>query len=366
MNIGIIGYRGFAAFCVDALRDSRVAHVTALCGRSAEAVRDAAARLGVPKWHADFRDLIADPSVDLVHISTLPADHSAMAIAAVEAGKHVIVEKPLAVDLAGGEAVCAAVARRGVVGGINYVMRYSPLYERVRTIATRGFLGELTHVSFQNYASDEGLDNDHWFWDQEASGGIFVEHGVHFFDIIGSIIGTAAVEVQARRWLRDGDHPHEDRVSATVTHANGVTATYYHAFNRPGVLERQVAHFSFERGHVTVHGWTPTRLEIDGIVDTPTLAAMEELISDLDVFHRIGPVRGGGKAHAVTHRVRSTEDLGAPTPLYAAAVRNVFEDVVRAASTKTAPRVSVDDGLDSLRVALAARQSAIDGVVVHV
>ena len=366
MNIGIIGYKGFAAFCVDALKGSSLADVTALCGRNVDGLRASAKSLGIGKTYTDYHDLVADPAVDLVHISTQPADHPSMALAAIDAGKHIMVEKPLAVDLAGGEAVAAALAEcPGIVGGIDYVMRYSPLYERVQAMASEGLLGALTHVSFQNYASDEGLDNDHWFWDGGKSGGIFVEHGVHFFDIIGSIIGAPAVEVQARTWLRDGNHPHEDRVSATVTHENGVTATYYHAFNRPGILERQVAQFAFERGHVTVHGWTPTRIDVDAIVDEASREAMKALFPELTVVEKIDAVRGGGKAHAVAYRVQSTVDLGDPTPLYASAVRAAFEDVIRAATTGGAPRVSVVDGLTSLRLALAARQSAVEGLVIR-
>jgi len=75
-------------------------------------------------------------------------------------------------------------------------------------------------------------------------------------------------------------------------------------------------------------------------------------------------VRGGGKDHNIAYRVQSTQDLGDPTPLYSSAVRSAFDDVIRAASTKTRPRVSVADGFDSLRLAIAARDSARDGVPV--
>jgi predicted dehydrogenase len=366
MNIGIIGYRGFAYFCAEALRDSPLANIVALCGRNEAGLRAAARDLGIDRVYTDYRELVADPEVQLVHISTPPADHPAMATAAIEAGKHIMVEKPLAVDRAGGEAVMSALSNHpGIIGGINYVMRYSPLYEKVKQIADRRLLGDLTHVSFQNYASDEGLGNEHWFWDLEQSGGIFVEHGVHFFDIIGRIIESPASEVQARTWLRQGQHPHEDRVSATVTHENGVTATYYHAFNRPGILERQIAHFTFERGHVTVYGWTPTRLDLDAIVDADCCNALESLFPSLSVVENIDAVRGGGNVHEVAFRVQSTEDLGNPTPLYTAAVRVAFEDVIRGASTASVPRVSVADGLQSLRVALAARDAAKSGAVVR-
>ena len=362
MNIGIIGHRGFAAFCVDALRGSSLANVVALCGRNAHALEESARRLGIGKTYTDCLEMVLDPEIELIHISTLPVDHASMAIAAIEVGKHVMVEKPLAVDMAGASAIVSALSKRpGIVGGINYVMRYSPIYERVKAVASRGLLGVLFLVSFFFFVFVVVLANEHWFWDRSQSGGIFVEHGVHFFDIIGSIIDAPAVDVQAQTWLREGNHPHEDRVSATVTHANGVTATHYHAFNRPGILERQIAHFAFERGHVVVHGWTPNRIDIDGIVNAEARAGLEDLFPGLDVVEQIEPVRGGGKNHDVAFRVQSTERLGDPTPLYSAAVRAAFEDVIRAAGNGGRPRVTVDDGVSSLKVALAAVESARTG-----
>ena len=80
--------------------------------------------------------------------------------------------------------------------------------------------------------------------DRAASGGIFVEHGVHFFDIVGAIAGASAEKVMGKTWTRGDGTGKEDRVQALVTYENGVEASFYHAFNRPGALERQTAQFA--------------------------------------------------------------------------------------------------------------------------
>jgi len=370
MNLGIIGYRGFGAFCTEALATSDLGTVVAFAGRDGEAMQTAADRYGVRRIYTDYRELIADPTVEFVHISTPPDQHSAMAVAAIDAGKHIFVEKPLAVDEPGAQAIVAALLRSpGVVAGINYVMRYSPLYNKVKQIARHGLLGRLTYVDFQNYASDEALGDDHWFWKPEQSGGIFVEHGVHFFDIVGSIIGTPAREVRGTTWRRAGERSHEDRVHALVTYEDGVTASYYHAFNRPGILERQTAHFAFERGHITLHGWTPTRISLDAIVDADAKSALEGLFPNLSIISdNVGPLRGGGRIHDVRFRVQATEDLGDPTQLYKSAVRAAFEDVIKAAGSAGTyqPRVTIADGITSLRVALAAREASLVGHAVSI
>ena len=69
------------------------------------------------------------------------------------------------------------------------MQRYNPLFEMVRTLIANQLLGELLHGYFENYASDENLPAEHWFWDRAKSGGIFIEHGVHFFDMLMWIFG---------------------------------------------------------------------------------------------------------------------------------------------------------------------------------
>ena len=244
LSIGIIGPRGFGAFCAGAYQEAGIARVAAFAGRDAANLTLLAARYGVPRIYTDWRELIRDPAVELVHIVTPPDKHAEMAVAALRAGKHVLVEKPLATRNADAQAILEAARDAGKVAGINYVMRYNPLYQTVQTIAQSHWLGALTHVGFENYASDEGLGDDHWFWNPVASGGIFVEHGVHFFDIIGAIAGAPARRVLGQTWTRADGTGKEDRVQAMVTYESGVEASFYHAFNRPGALEKQAAHFA--------------------------------------------------------------------------------------------------------------------------
>lgn len=363
--IGIIGYRGFGAFCTGAFHDSGAGRVVAYAGRDAQAMEQTARAHGVARTYTDWRALVADPAVELVHIVTPPNLHAEMAGAALQSGKHVLVEKPLATTDEDARAILDAARTAGKVAGVNYVMRYNPLYQLVLRIAREGHLGELTHAEFQNYASDEGLDDGHWFWDKEQSGGIFVEHGVHFFDIIGAIAGAPARRVLGQTWTRaDGK---EDRVQALVTYENGVEASFYHAFNRPGALERQNAHFAFAKGHVTLEGWTPTTLSVTAIVSDDNLSALRRLLPvtvvDDEDFAGAGlDVRGGGQSFRVQHRIHARESLAAITPVYRKAVGDALADLAAAIRDPDHRRlVTAEDGARSLTVALAARRSAEGG-----
>ena len=180
LSLGLIGPRGFGAFCTGAYHDAGVARVAAFAGRDPAALAAAAAQYSVPHTYLDWREMLHDPAVEAVHIVTPPDKHAEMARAALQAGKHVFIEKPLATTNADADAILAAAKAAGKVAGVNFVMRYDPLYQTVQKIAQNGWLGALTHVGFENYASDEGLGDDHWFWDPIASGGIFTSGDCSF------------------------------------------------------------------------------------------------------------------------------------------------------------------------------------------
>jgi predicted dehydrogenase len=365
VRIGIIGYRGFGAFCTESFHQEAYGRVVAFAGRDMQAMRETAARLSVPHTYTDWRALVADPEVELVHIVTPPDTHAEMALAALQHGKHVLVEKPLAVTNEEAAAILDAAQNAHRMAGINYVMRYNPLYAAVGEIAVHGWLGALTHVGFENYASDEGLADSHWFWQPQQSGGIFIEHGVHFFDVIGQIIGSPACSVLAQTWQRTDGTNKEDRVQATVTYENGVDAAYYHAFNRPGALERQAAHFAFERGHLTLHGWIPTTLELDAVIAEETLGSMRGVLPALEVTEEYPTghsVRGHGREYPLRFRIHAREYLGEPTPSYRQAVCDALADMTRAIRIPSHRlRVDAADGASSLRVAIAAQKSARTG-----
>ena len=357
----MIGPRGFGAFCAEVYLEAGLITLAALAGRDQSNLDTLAARFGIPKTYTDWREMVHDPAVEAVHIVTPPSCHAEMAVEALKAGKHVFIEKPLATTADDARMILEAASASGKVAGINYVMRYDPLYEKVQAIRASGWLGELTHIGFENYASDEGLGDSHWFWDPIASGGIFVEHGVHFFDIIGAITGAPVKDVVGKTWVRGDGTGKEDRVQALVTYENGVEASFYHAFNRPGTLERQTAHFAFERGHVTLGGWIPTSLSLTAIVDDAGAAGLSSVLALEDVPDDAFPdtVRGNGKNLAVTRRVRASQTLGDPTPVYRQAVKDAFADFARVIHKPGyVPKVTVEDGATSLATAIAAHDSA--------
>jgi predicted dehydrogenase len=227
--------------------------------------------------------------VDLVYVATPPFLHHPQAMEALEAGRHVICEKPFAMTLEQADEMIQAARERGLLVAANLMQRYNPLFEAVRGLIESKALGEPLHGYFENYAADESLPPGHWFWDREKSGGIFVEHGVHFFDLFEGWLGEGEV-VAAQRSLRPGTDI-EEEVQCTLRYEGGHLVNFYHGFHQPHRLDRQELRLVFERGDVTLHGWVPTTARIHAIADEADTRRLCELFpnSRLDVSAGYGP-----------------------------------------------------------------------------
>ena len=218
------------------LRHVRCAAVRAGAGGRVAVHRRHASR-SVARLRSAFRScgratadvLFAMPDVHLVYIATPPFLHYEQARAALHAGKHVIVEKPLAVTMEQADEIVALArdTRRLLV--TNLMQRYNPLFSQIKALVDSKLLGDVLRGTFENYACDEGLGPDHWFWDRTKSGGIFIEHGVHFFDMFAGWLGVGTVE-SAGRVLRPGSGI-EEQVYCTARYGD-VPVTFYHGFTR--------------------------------------------------------------------------------------------------------------------------------------
>ena len=144
------------------------------------------------------------------------------------------------------------------------MLRYNPLLQALVRLQDE-LLGPVQRFSFENDASDEDLPAGHWFWDDDVSGGIFVEHGVHFFDAAHLLVGSTPELVSAMAARRaDGT---TDLVSATARHPGGVLATHTHGFTHAHRCERQLLRLDHGAAEVRVEGWIPLRARVEAWTD---------------------------------------------------------------------------------------------------
>ncbi len=359
IRLGVIGCGGFGLFALQQFTQVPGVRLVGMAGTHRPAALAAAARFGVEDID-DVGGLLRREDVDAVYIATPPFLHHPQAMAALEAGKHVLVEKPLALTVGQADELVAVARRRDRLLVANLMQRYNPLFDAVRQLVEARVLGELLHGSFENYASDENLPPQHWFWDRGKSGGIFVEHGVHFFDLFAGWLGPGRVEA-AQVGVRS-DAMIEEQVHATVRYGGGALVNFYHGFHQAGRMDRQELRLVFERGDVTLFDWVPTRARVHALVDERQTRDLCDLFpgARLDVAVSYGgndrACRGRGKdidAYQITDL--SWGDGQAKSPLYSALLRSLMADQVAWIRDRSHRRVVTEaNGRDSLATACEA------------
>jgi len=365
IGLGIIGCGGFGLYALQQFVQVPGVTLIGMAGTNRPAAHAAAQRFGIPDIE-DVGALLARDDVDLVYIATPPFLHHPQAIAALEAGKHVICEKPLAILIEHADAMIAAARKHERLLAANLMQRYNPVYEAVDRLIQSGTLGELLHGSFENYASDENLPPEHWFWDRSKSGGIFVEHGVHFFDLFAGWLGPGTVEA-AQRGLRPGTSPPiEEHVQCTLRYGKTILVNFYHGFHQAGRMDRQELRLVFERGDVTLHDWVPTRARIHAIADEARTRALCELFpgARLDVSATYSPrdraCQGRHKPLDIYQMIElSWGDGTNKSHRYGELLRALLADQLAWIGDRSHRRkITEDNGRDSLAVACGADRLA--------
>lgn len=177
---------------LDAVRRVEGVEVVALANRNVDLARRRAAEFGIPTATGDFREVLRDPSIDAVHICTPNAQHYEMAKAALEAGKHVACEKPLATTPELAAELVELAASKGLRNCVCHNLRYYPMVQQMRQMREAGELGEILVVQ-GTYSQDWLLYDTDWNWriDSEVSGAsrCMADIGSHFFDMAEHVTG---------------------------------------------------------------------------------------------------------------------------------------------------------------------------------
>lgn len=154
---GLLAAGTIAAEFAAGVDESKHGVLTAVAARSADRAREFATRFEIPKAYGSYQDLLADPEVDAVYVSTPHPMHQEWAIAAAEAGKHVLCEKPLTVTAADAEEVIAAARRQDVFLMEAFMYRLHPQTRRLAELISSGAIGEVRAVDVTfSYASEDG------------------------------------------------------------------------------------------------------------------------------------------------------------------------------------------------------------------
>lgn len=200
------------------------AQVVAVLAPSAPAQTAAAQALPHAKLYTDYDAMLANPDIDVVNIA-LPNDaHASAAIAALGAGKHVFLEKPLGLTLEQCNAVCVASARTGRQVVVNHELRVSRQWGRVHEIVAKGELGALRHQHLSLFRKPFRTGSGGWRYDKGRVGSWVLEELVHFIDLVLWYGQSGGMPVRVTAYGGDPETGLSDYFSVVLEWESGASA----------------------------------------------------------------------------------------------------------------------------------------------
>jgi predicted dehydrogenase len=347
-----------------------------VCGRSESATRDAAEKLGWAAWTTDWRDVLDRDDVQVVDICTPGDTHAEIAIAALEAGKHVLCEKPLANTVAEAEQMSAAAdaARsRGVLSSVGFSYRRTPALAQARRLIAGGAVGTIRHIRAQ-YLQDWIVDPEFplvWRLQKDKAGsGALGDIGAHIVDLSQFLTGQRLTEV-AGHLIRFVDRR---PLPAEASGLSGSGGSEAHRETGPVTVDDAAVFFgrtdggalaTYEATRFATGRKNGMRIEING--SAGSIAFDFEAMNELHVYDATVPAADAG-----FRRIYVTEPdhpyTGAWWPPghglgYEHTFVNEIADFVRDVATGTPPTPSFADGLQVQRVLAAVERSSDDNAV---
>ena len=192
VRIGIIG-AGFARTTqIPGFRDCMGARIVAIASRNPERAADVAREFAIDHVADDWRDLVAREDVDLVSVVTPPATHMEMTMAALDHGKAVLCEKPMAMNAAEAKRMTEAAQKAGLLALIDHELRFLKSRRTMRSMLTSGAIGAVRHCNYLFRSDYRGVLDRPWDWwsDETMGGGTLGAIGSHVIDSFRWMLGT--------------------------------------------------------------------------------------------------------------------------------------------------------------------------------
>jgi len=210
-----------------ALRDSDRCDLVAVARARSDLVESCARQFGARKPHRDWRALVADPEIDAVYIATPVARHAEQTVAAAEAGKHVLCEKPMSMNLADDDRMIEACRRHDVKLGLAYYRRFYPVVAYLKAQIASEAIGRPVLVQLNAFERFNPMPDDPRYWflvRSEAGGGPMADFGCHRIEVLINLLG-AVKTVRGLAGRAAFEREVEDTATACFEFHSGAQAT---------------------------------------------------------------------------------------------------------------------------------------------
>jgi predicted dehydrogenase len=332
VRFALVGAGNIAKIYVAAFAVIPEAKVTVVCSRTESTGRALAEKAGAD-WMSDFREAVKREDVDAVVVATPSGTHADVAVAAAEAGKHLLVEKPLDITLGRVDSILRAVERSGVVLASVYPLRFTEGAQRAKGAMEAGRLGQLAlaDVSVKWFRPQSYYDNP-WRgrWEVDG-GGALMNQAIHNVDLVQWLAGPVT-SVVGRTTTLAHKMETEDTMSALLTYANGAL----------GVIQ----------GATSCWPGDPARVELHG--DRGTIVLEEGRI----VKWKLQDAEPGEEEAMLALEQASGSGAADPMAIGFEKHRRQIVDLIEAIRTGRSPAIQGDEARRSVEIVRAIYRSA--------
>ena len=329
LRIGVIGLGWFGEIHCDTIVGIPNLELAALCTRTPDRLAELAQKFNVGKTYRDYREMIADPDIDAVSIVTMWDQHTEPAIAALDAGKHVFLEKPMASTVADCQKIIAAAKRSKGILQIGHICRFKPRYRMAKQAIDAGRIGKIVAMSSRR--------NIPAAWTPEI------------LNKIGPIVGDAIHDTDLMLWFTG------DRIVSTYAQTVDVRG-----LKHPDIGQTMYRFAGGASATLETVWCMPEKTPFD-IDERMSIIGTEGIIHIQDTFPNLGIV--------------SSDKLHSPDTTYwpsfdgvrGGALRDEFAYFAGCALTGTTPAIGrPEDAAAALEATLAAEESARTGNVIRI
>lgn len=335
--LGLVGCGAISAQHIEAIQAIDGARVGGVASASAERARSVGERLGV-RWTTDLGELLDRPDIDAVTIMTPSGLHASQALAALTHGKHVLVEKPIALSVVDANAVVEEGRRRGLTVATVSQRRFEPVMDRLKVAVDAGAFGTISLILTEGLYSrpQSYYDSAAWRGTVALDGGVLMNQAIHMVDLVrwlGGPVRSIAAHVATRTHVMEA----EDTAAVTLEFAGGAIGCIVATTAATPEFAPELRIYG-DAGHARIVGEAATEWVVPGI-EAPTLPSLGDAAEPPAAARRSGATWGT----TATGYVRQ------------------YTDFLAAIRTGRPPAVTGDDGRNAVEIVTAAYEASRTG-----
>lgn len=261
IRYGIIGFGAFAERAImPAIRKTVNAELTAIQKRSPDVAKWKAEEHGIPHYFSSAEDLASSAEVDAVFIVSANSRHHPETLIAAGHKKHVLVEKPMAMNAREGREMIDACKRSNIMLMVGHMLRFSPLLQRMKEIISTGEIGPITFARSE-FFYDAGISHRGWLWDKSiAGGGPLFDIAIHCLDAIRYVLDDTITGVKSILRPSETASMVEKSSLMSLQTARGTMCSIYTSFEAP--YRRSFIEFIGTKGSISAFDFTPSNITV--------------------------------------------------------------------------------------------------------